>query len=79
MVDYDAVYKVLYDGIIAAIDDIETKNYSESPDDSDQSPSIGDGYYSAGWRYRQSSAPGVATVGVFHISSTSPGFVVISR
>jgi hypothetical protein len=27
MVDYEAVYKVLFDSIMDAIDDIETKNY----------------------------------------------------
>ncbi len=27
MVDYDAVYKVLFDGIMDAIDDIEKKEY----------------------------------------------------
>ena len=30
MVDYDAVYKALFDGIMAAIDDIETRSYKEA-------------------------------------------------
>jgi cellobiose-specific phosphotransferase system component IIA len=30
MVDNEAVYKVLFDGLMNAIDDIETKNYTKA-------------------------------------------------
>ena len=30
MVDYNAVYKVLFEGLMEAIDDIETKSYSDA-------------------------------------------------